>query len=226
MSDIPTDQDGKKKHQRFSVRNRPVKQSLGSLVLSHILVIFFCIGFPAMVTGIAPVSWIKFERRDGQVSATAKICLFFVVPYRTIEVFPVIGVGDRFVEGTRTREERDGRTVRTKSENEGFLVIKGTEQTAEVPVSPFSIKSVVKKTESFLKEDGTTELNLFVVANWKFSVIAGGLVSLLTVLYVFALIYQISLGIVRIFKWALGISPHDDSFSNSRINGDSNDDQR
>ena len=194
-------------------------------MLSHLLVIFFCVGFPAMVTGIAPVSWIKFERRDGQVSASAKICLFFVVPYRTIYVSPVIGVGDRFVEGTVTREERDRRTVRTKSEDEDYLVIRGNGQTAEVPVSPFSIKSVVKKTESFLKEEGATDLKLFVVANWKFSVIAGGLVSLLTVLYVCALIYQISLGVIRCFKWALGISSDDKSFSQSRMSDGGRDNQ-
>lgn len=204
MSDIPTDQKVEDRQSRVRNRNRTGKKSFGSIVISHILVIFFCVGFPAMVTGIAPVSWIKFERRNGQVSASARICLFFVVPYRTRYVSPVIDVGERFVAGTVTREERDRRTVRTKSENQDYLMIRGNGQTAEVPVSPVSIKSVVRKAESFLKDEGATDLKLFVVANWKFSIIAGGLVSLLTVLYVFALIYQISLGFIRIFKGHMG----------------------
>ena len=219
MSDIPADQTGEKKPHRVGYRKRSRKKSFGSTLLSHILVIFFCVGFPALVTGIAPVSWIKFERQDEQVSATAKICLLFVVPYRTMTVTPVIGVGDRFVGGTVTREERDGRTIRTRSEDEDYLVIRGNDQAAEVPVSPFSIKSVVMKSESFLKDERMTELNLFVVANWKFSVIAGGLVSLLTVLYVFALIYEITLRFIRVFKWALGIPTDHRSFSTTELNG-------
>ena len=219
MSDFPADQTGEIEPSQVSNRKRSPKKSFGSILLSHILVIFFCVGFPAMVTGIAPVSWIKFERQDRQVSATAKICLLFVVPYRTLTVSPVIGVGDRFVEGTFTHEVRDSRTIRTRSEDEDYLVIQGNEEAAEVPVSPFSIQTVVKKSKAFLKDEQMTELNLFAVANWKFSVIAGGLVSLLTVLYAFALIYETTLRFIRIFKWALGIPTDHRSFSTTELNG-------
>lgn len=160
-------------------------------------------GLPALVTAIAPVSWVTLERRDGHVAAVARTCLLFVVPYKTMTVEPVTGFGDRFVGGTVTRERRSGPDRFTKSEDEGVLVIQGTGQSAEVPVSPFSLGSVVEKAEAFLQDSQSTELKLFVVANWKFSVIGGGLISLLTVLYVVGVTMGLIFKLVRLFRWAL-----------------------
>ena len=46
----------------------------------------------------------------------------------------------------------------------------------------------MKEAESFLKDSNAVELKRFVVANWKFGVIAGGALSLLTVIYVVAVV--------------------------------------
>jgi hypothetical protein len=173
---------------------------LGSFVLHQLLALAIFVGFPALVTAIAPVSWIKFERQEGQVSATAQTCLLFFVPYKTIHLDPVTGIGDRFVAGTTTRERRTGRDRVTKSEDEGFLVIHSSDQSAEISVTPFNIKSVTERSQGFLDDPQAKELKLFVVANWKFSVIAGGLVSLLTVLYVVVLVGGLAgklLGLLR-----------------------------
>ncbi len=161
---------------------------LGSFVLHQLLALAVFVGFPALVTAIAPVSWIKFERQDGQVSVTAQTCLLFFVPYKTIHLDPVTGIGDRFVAGTMNRERRPGRDRITRSEDEGVLVIHGHDQSAEISVTPFNIKSVTERAQGFLDDPQATELKLFVVANWKFSIVAGGLVSLLTVLYVVILV--------------------------------------
>lgn len=167
---------------------RPWWARLGSFVLHQLLALAIFVGFPALVTAIAPVSWIKFERQDGQVSVTARTCLLFFVPYKTVHLDPVTGIGDRFVAGTTTRERRTGRDRVTKSEDEGFLVIHSSDQSAEISVTPFNIKSVTERAQGFLDDPQATELKMFVVANWKFSVIAGGLISLLTVLYVVILV--------------------------------------
>ncbi len=72
-------------------------------------------------------------------------------------------------------------------EDEAFLEF-AEDGTAEVSVSPVNIKSTVDRSEAFLKDPSATELKLTVIANWKFGLFAGGLVSLLTVLYVVGLI--------------------------------------
>lgn len=156
---------------------------------SQFFVLFFCVGFPGFCTAIAPVSWVKFQRSGDRVSARAEVCVFFVLPYKTMTVDPVVGIGDRFVGGTESRERRSGKRDRvTKSEDQGFLVIQGDDHAAEVPVTPVDLESVIERSEAFLKDPQATELELFVVANWKFSVIMGGLTSLLTVLYVGSLV--------------------------------------
>ena len=155
---------------------------LGSIG-SQLFLLFFCVGFPGLCTAIAPVSWVKFQRTGDRVSAKAQVCVFFVLPYKTMTVDPVVGIGDRFVGGTESRERRSGQRDRvTKSEDQGYLVIQGDDHAAEVPVTPFNLKSVIERSEAFLEDPQATELKLFVVANWKFSVIMGGLTSLLTVL--------------------------------------------
>ena len=162
------------------------RRGLGNALFGHFLGLLFCVGFPAFVTAVAPVSWIRFERAGDRVTATSKTCLLFFIPYRTQVVDPVIGIGDRFI-GGKPQRRRAGEPQRY-SEDEAFLVINGQNTTAEVPVTPFNIKSVSERSEAFLRHPEATTLKLFVVANWKFSVLMGGAVSLLTVLYVVGVI--------------------------------------
>lgn len=198
------------------------KPSLFSRILggifTHIFAILIFVGIPALVTAIAPVSWLKFERQNGQVTATAKTCLLFFVPYRTATVSPVIGVGDRVLAGKVNRERRNGRDRNVKAEDEGFLAIHGNDTSAEVEVSPASLKSVVDQVDTFLKNEQAPELSLFVVANWKFSIIGGGLISLLTVLYVVGVSCEILTRIVRVIQWGMGVPPEKRLFAQSYAN--------
>lgn len=174
------------------------KDTLGGMIFTQFIAFVGCIVFPALVTAIAPVSWVKFERQGESVRCQSKTCLLFVIPYKSFEAQPVIGIGDRFLAGTESVRRRPGPDKKTKSEDEGFLVVHTQDASFEVPVTPFNLKSVAQQAKDFLDNPQLTQLNLFVVANWKFSVIAGGLVSLLTVLYVVG----VSLAILTFpFRW-------------------------
>jgi hypothetical protein len=154
----------------------------GSWLFGHVIAFVFCVGFPALVTAIAPVSWVRFEKVGDHVRANAKTCTLFFIPYRNNTIDPVIGIGDRFIAGKV--ERRRSNESRTRSEDEAFLVIHGEQVSVEVPVTPFNIKSVTERSKTFIEAPTDQPLKMFVVANWKFSMIAGGLISLLTVLYV------------------------------------------
>src|SRR5688500_342773 len=109
---------------------------LGKL-LTQAFALLVCFGVPALVTAIAPVSWVSFQRSgDGErVVARAQTCLLFVIPFKTVTVDPVTGLGDRTIAGTVKVERRSGTDKRTQSEDQGFLVIRGPDQVAkEVPV--------------------------------------------------------------------------------------------
>ena len=112
----------------------------------------------------------------------------------------MVGIDDRFVQGTEERRRSDRRVHR--SEDEGFLVIHGEDQTVEVPVTPFNVKSVTKRAQDFLADSQLKELKMTVVANWKFSVFAGGMISLLTVLYVIGIVWTIFRGFTRLVGFA------------------------
>lgn len=171
------------------------KQSWRSWLFGHAIAFVFCVLFPALVTAIAPISRVWFVRENGNVSAMTRTYLLFLIPYRTQRVEHVIGIDDRFIAGKVDR--RPGKHS-TRSEDEAFLVIHGEDATAEVPVTPFNVDSVSARAQEFLDTPEWTSMTITMVANWKFSVIAGGLVSLLTVLYVVGLTWGLIRGLVKI----------------------------
>ncbi len=184
----------------MSNTNRSLKSRIGG----HLVALLFCVGLPAFVTAIAPVSWVRFQRHGETVSANVQVCLFFVVPYRNMAVAPVIGVDDRFVEGKlEPRDAGKSSAQRHRSEDEGFLVIHGEGQSVEAPVSPVNLPRVVQRAQEFLSNSQASDLRMIVVANWKFSVIAGGLLSLLTVLYGAGLILLLFRGIQSLVRFGL-----------------------
>ncbi|RBP42673.1 hypothetical protein DES53_106382 [Roseimicrobium gellanilyticum] len=150
-----------------------------------------CFGVPALVTALCPVAWVKFERQGERVSAKASVCLYFFIPFKTYTIDPVVSVGRDFKGGSTRVERRSGRNEKITSEDQGFLVIKGESQEAPVPVTPFNLDSVLEKSNTFLKDSQATELKMFVVANWKFSVFCGGLAMLLPLLLVGCIVYAL-----------------------------------
>jgi hypothetical protein len=156
-----------------------------------------CFGIPAIVTALAPVAWVKFERHGERVTAKASICLYFVIPYKTVTIDPVVSVGRDFKGGSTRTERRNGRNEKIQSEDQGFLVIKGENQEAPVPVTPFNLDSVLERSNAFLKNPQATELKLFVVANWKFSVLCGGLAMLLPLLVVGSFVFAMGQKLFR-----------------------------
>lgn len=177
---------------------KPRKRDSTETMIVQLLALLCFVGLPALVTTMAPVSWIKLQRTGDRVSARAKTCLFFFIPFRSVVIDPVTQVGRRTISGSvRLAERRKDRDVYRRSEDEGFLVIQGSDKSAEIPVTPFNLSSVIEKSESFLKNPQAAELKMFVVANWKFSVIAGGLASLLTLVYVIGVAAAVGRGLLR-----------------------------
>src|SRR5690348_9615477 len=99
------------------------------LIFGHVIAFVGCVAFPGFVTAVAPVSWISFHRSGDRVVAHTRICFFFVIPYSSKTVDPVVGIGDRINPGTVTRSRTTSRT--TRSEDEGFLVIHGPDKSVE-----------------------------------------------------------------------------------------------
>jgi hypothetical protein len=162
-----------------------------------LLGVFIFVGFPAFWTAAAPVSYVRLERHGDEVRASSKTCLLFFIPYRWQSVERVIGVNDRFRAGEVTRSSH---RRATRTEDEAFLILHGAAEDdfLEVPVSPASINSRLDLAEQFLKDRTALELRLFCVSNWKFAIFAGGVISLLTVLWTVGTLLAIARWFLRL----------------------------
>jgi len=180
---------------------RKKKNVFKDLIFGHMIALLACVAFPGFVTAIAPVSWIRFERQGDDVHFKSKTCLFFFIPYSIKVIHPVIGIGDRFVAG-HVEERASARERSTRTEDEAFLVVHGIDKSAEIPVTPFNIKSVTERAQKFLDNANARSLRMTVVANWKFSVLVGGLVSLLTLLYIVGILLTIFQGMRRLLGFS------------------------
>jgi hypothetical protein len=185
-------------------KSQPAKKAtLGEMIFGHAILILGCVLFPAFVTAIVPLSVTHFTRSGEAVRAEVSKRLLFVVPYRHLVVENVISVNDQFRHGTKSTEtsRRPGSSSTSSgavsSEDEAFLLIEGDGQSAKVEVSPVNIRGVLEKTRDFLENPSQPSLKLITVANWKFGVIGGGLVSLLTAFYLFIMIDSSIRGIWR-----------------------------
>jgi len=170
---------------------RKTRVSFRDRIFGHALILLFFVGFPAFVTWIAPVTWTSFTRQDGRVEMKAKVCMFFLLPFRHEEVAEVTGVDEQTIAGTREKWNigtADDQKNEVTSESVGFLLVHGRGQEARIAVSPASLSDVEGKVRDFLKDTAVANLQLFTVANWKISVVMGGIVCLFTVLYVVGLL--------------------------------------
>lgn len=173
--------------------------SLRARILTQLLAVVVFVGLPGLLTAVAPVAYITLQREGTHVTARAQTCLLFIIPYKTASVDPVTHLRTRTAAGSITWERRRGTTDHYhQADTQGILAIEGPGQTAEVWVSPHDLGTVLGKAEAFLADPQATELKLFVVSNWKFGVIAGGLISLLTLLYAVGVAAAIGQALLRL----------------------------
>ena len=160
----------------MSLNSTAKSQKITNLAMQFFAIVVL-LGALAIATGVAPVSWIKFERVDGEVRARTQFCVFFVVPYYTEWVAPVEELSTSIVQGSTQRKH--GREIPGKKANDvGYLSIQGPSRTSEVPIDPSSLNTVRAKAQGFLNDPQAKELELFVAANWMFSFVFSGLATL------------------------------------------------
>lgn len=174
MSDTPESAESK----------RPA--TLGEMIFGQAILLIFCVGLPVIFTAAAPLTVTNLTRENGAVTAHISKRLLFIVPFQRVTLRDTTSVGDRFVAGsTSTVRNPTGGSRTSRTEDSAFLTIESATDSAKVEVSPVNIKAVLEKAGSFVEDPSKTNLRLVTVANWKFGVFAGGLLSLLTVFYLY-----------------------------------------
>ncbi len=163
------------------------RPTLGGMILQHLIVFLICIVFPGFVTWMAPATWLTYDRSEEGVRCKAMTCMYFVVPYKVQQVDQVTEIGSREIAGRTEKQRKLGRTTDKKIQvdGEGFLMIHGNaDQLVEVSVSPASLNRTVEKSKAFLNSGTEKSKTMFVMANWKFGGLMGGVLSSFAALYV------------------------------------------
>jgi hypothetical protein len=163
------------------------RTTIVGMLLQHFIVFLICIVFPGLVTWMAPATWLTYDRSEDGVQCKATTCVYFVVPYKVQRVDHVTDIGSRERESKTEKQRKLGRTTgkTIHVDGEGFLLIHGAaDQLAEVNVSPASLESKVERSKSFLNSGSEKSLTMFVIANWKFGGLMGGVLSSFTALCV------------------------------------------
>lgn len=162
---------------------------------------------PAFVTTLPPVaaSSLSFQRVEGRVIAKAQRYMFFVIPYRTEIIDPVVEIGSDSKQGSVTREKRTGAPDHyQKADNQGFLVVKGPASSSQpIPADYHKLDSLKSQVKTFLQDPQAQTLNLYLLGNPLFSIVFGGgstaLFLLITVCFIIAGVQWVlkKLGLVK-----------------------------
>jgi hypothetical protein len=146
---------------------------------AHGALFFFMVLLPAVFTALLPVAWTTLTREQGVVTATTRKHLLLVIPYSWDTVASVTSVELRTESGSWTRSQ--GRYGR--SEDKASILLVGRQSLARVPVDAESAQDAARLMDDFLRGGTSTSVCFFTYADRTFSLIAGGLVTLVAVSY-------------------------------------------
>jgi hypothetical protein len=147
---------------------------------------------PVLMTAMAPISTIRLERSGETVRAEVRRHIMLFIPYRNETVEGVTGVNESFEEGGSSRRSTLGSTSSRGAitEDSAYITLNGNDHSATVEISPVNYRGAAAKIQALLEDPAQPRLRLVAVANWKFSVLAGGVLSLMSYLFFAGLIYQ------------------------------------
>jgi hypothetical protein len=177
-----------------------LQSKIGQTFLS-LLATMFCIGFPAVWTIFAPLSYVSLRYDDEVVSASVTHFVYLVVPYRTEQLAQVSTINTTYQEGYTDHGRPGGSRRNVQVQAKSSLVFSGPEGNIAVMVSPMNIDGVKERVQAFMAHPRAAGMNFVAVANWKFSVIFGALVSFIPWLLAFSFVYEIGLRLRRGACW-------------------------
>lgn len=157
---------------------KPV-QPLKERLANHLLAVLCFVLLPAAWTALMPVAWTSFAREGSVVTATTHKHLLLVVPYTWQTLRGVSGVDFDYESGTWTRSI----STRTRSEDKAWIVLTGGLEKAVIPVDAEAAQETARSMASFLQNQAGAPQRWFTYADFTFSLLAGGAVTLLPLFY-------------------------------------------
>jgi len=157
------------------------------LVTQAIAIVCFVV-VPVVITLVAPLSTIVFERAGSETDVTVQRFVLMVVPWRTERIDAVTqiraDVSSQFRYGNSAENRRKNR-VGTVSYATGQVAIIGPHDELIVQAAPELARSIAAQFKGFVADKSADRLSIPVYASWALSYVLGGIVSFLFGLYLF-----------------------------------------
>lgn len=157
---------------------QPTSRLKSSLTILGVSSVF--LGFAALVTLAAPTYILSLSRQDNRVDARIQQQLLWVIPVRVQTLTGLKGTATETEEPASAESLRrpgEGPSVNHQAEIVGHLILKGNGGDIRAMVSPEQHQEIIRAINDFLA-DKEPALRLWLVANWKFAVLAPGIVTL------------------------------------------------
>ena len=134
------------------------------------------LGFACLISLLAPVHVLKLHRDDGKgVRADLTQRVLLVIPIRRTTLAPVRNVRLRTYAPAPYSNPNDP-TLVVRPEEQGFLVLEGERGSIEISSATADVDEAERNVTQFLS-GSDPQRQLWLVSNWKFGVLAPGLVA-------------------------------------------------
>ena len=158
-----------------------------NLITQAIAIVCFVV-VPVVITLVAPLSTIVFQRAGSETDVIVQRYVLMVVPWRTDRIDGVTqvraDVSSQFRYGNSAENRRLNR-VGTVSHATGQVAIIGPQDELIVQAAPELARSIAAQFKDFVADKGADRLSIPVYASWALSYVLGGTVSALCGLYLF-----------------------------------------
>lgn len=163
------------------------KPSLKGHLVMHLIMVIF-VGFPAFVTWMLPASWVTLTRDDGQVSMKARVCLLYLIPYKTFGLTGVETVESKIRPGEKFDIDPGSWAGDGTSEAMGKLILRGSGGSAELQVDAGRARVSEDRIQRYLAAPAESELSLFATAHRAIGIFCGIWAGLFLSIYAFYLL--------------------------------------
>jgi hypothetical protein len=171
-----------------------MNQTKKSACTTQLIAIVCMVLLPGLITMVAPRTGLEFSKSASGTSVTVTRYVWLFVPWRTVEVDRVsrldVEVTPRARHANTAENRRKGRAGAVHLAT-GQLTVVGADVQLVVQVSPETSHVVAGHFKRFTEEPDARAQRISVYASWGLTYVLGGVMSLLTALYVFGAVARI-----------------------------------
>jgi hypothetical protein len=173
--------------------------SFKSILVTQMIAVVVFVGVPVMLTLMAPLSSLRFQKTEQGTSAEVDRYLLIFIPWKHETLVGVQAVraeitAEKRYRGTSEERRKGQKGVRLATGQ--IDIVSGAIETS-IQADPVLAKRIEKEFVEFQQTESSGELSYEIYASWWLSYVLGGIATSLTAFYVFGATVQIILSVAK-----------------------------